>query len=153
MEANDYQVGGEHYKSEYQHWDFVCDTDLHYILGCATKYIARWRKKNGIQDLHKASHYISKAEEEEIYVMEREENLFLKMLKRLFSVECKFTPTYVLWERFCEPMELADRAIMDCVINKDYKLAQSLISDLIEREETSEADQNYVDPDNNYFRG
>mgnify|MGYP003639067901 CR=1 FL=1 len=56
------QVGGDHYKSDYQHWDFVCDTGLHYLLACATKYISRWRKKNGIEDLKKSLHYINKAE-------------------------------------------------------------------------------------------
>lgn len=62
--ANDRQVGGDHYqKKEYQHWDWVCDINLHYLLGCATKYVARWRDKNGVQDLEKALHYIDKAEE------------------------------------------------------------------------------------------
>lgn len=61
MSANDTQVGGDHYKGEYQHWDFVCDTGMHYLLGCATKYISRWRKKNGVEDLKKALHYVEKA--------------------------------------------------------------------------------------------
>lgn len=67
MSANNRQVAGDHYNQrEYQHWDFVCDTNLHYILGNATKYISRWRKKNGIQDLEKAKHYIEKAIERDI---------------------------------------------------------------------------------------
>lgn len=61
--ANDRQVAGTHYTLEYQHWDFVCDTGLHYLLANATKYITRWRKKNGIQDLQKSLHYIEKAKE------------------------------------------------------------------------------------------
>ena len=63
MEPNDYQVGGRHYKVDYEHWDFVHDTQLPYVLGCATKYIFRWRSKNGVEDLKKALHYISKAED------------------------------------------------------------------------------------------
>lgn len=65
--ANDRQVGGDHYqKKEYQHWDWVCDINLHYLLACATKYVARWRDKNGIQDLEKATHYLDKAVEREV---------------------------------------------------------------------------------------
>lgn len=65
--ANDRQVGGSHYKArKYQHWDFVCDTGLHYLLGCFTKYVSRWRDKNGVQDLEKSMHYIHKAEERHV---------------------------------------------------------------------------------------
>lgn len=58
--TNARQVGGDHYASEYQHWDFVCDTNMHYLLGCATKYVSRWRKKGGKEDLKKAIHYLEK---------------------------------------------------------------------------------------------
>lgn len=60
--ANERQVGGEHYKSStgYQHWDWVTDLNLNYLVGNATKYISRWRKKNGLQDLDKAMHYVDK---------------------------------------------------------------------------------------------
>lgn len=66
--ANERQVGGAHYQGrEYQHWDWVCDIGLHYLLACASKYVSRWRQKNGVQDLEKALHYIDKAEERGIY--------------------------------------------------------------------------------------
>lgn len=62
--ANDVQHGGDHYKKrDYQHWDFVCDTKMPYLLGCATKYVARWKDKGGVEDLRKAAHYIQKADE------------------------------------------------------------------------------------------
>jgi hypothetical protein len=62
--ANDRQHGGNHYKQmEYQHWDFVVDTCQPYLIGCATKYVSRWRRKNGIEDLRKAQHYLEKADE------------------------------------------------------------------------------------------
>ncbi len=60
MSANNRQVGGDHYKGTYQHWDFVVETQMHYLLGCATKYVTRHRKKNGKEDLEKAKHYIEK---------------------------------------------------------------------------------------------
>lgn len=62
-EANKTQVAGTHYRSDYQHWDFVCDTKMHYLLGCASKYLTRWREKNGVEDLKKSRHYYQKAKE------------------------------------------------------------------------------------------
>ena len=60
MSANERQVGGDHYRSRYQHWDFVEEGGLGYLEGCATKYVSRWRQKNGVQDLEKAEHYVQK---------------------------------------------------------------------------------------------
>lgn len=64
--ANDYQVGGQHYRRSdgVQHWDFVTKTGMHYLPACASKYIGRWRFKDGRQGLEKSLHYIHKAEEE-----------------------------------------------------------------------------------------
>lgn len=60
-QANDIQVGGGHYKSEYQHWDFVADVlEGRYMEGQITKYVSRWTKKNGMQDLQKAEHFLRK---------------------------------------------------------------------------------------------
>lgn len=64
MSANDRQVGGDHYKSEYIHWDLVILTGMGYLEGNATKYIARAHKKGRAQeDLEKALHYIEKLSE------------------------------------------------------------------------------------------
>lgn len=62
MNSNTTQVGGNHYKgTTYQHWDFVTLALAgRYLEGNITKYIARWRKKNGLQDLQKARHYLTK---------------------------------------------------------------------------------------------
>jgi len=54
------QIGGSHYESEYQHWSWVIDAGLGYLEGCATKYVSRWWKKNGLQDLLKAKTYVQK---------------------------------------------------------------------------------------------
>ncbi len=61
MVANEMQIGGDHYKRDYQHWDWCIDINLSYLEGNATKYICRWREKGGIKDLNKASHYLTKA--------------------------------------------------------------------------------------------
>lgn len=61
MNPNSMQVGGDHYRSEYQHWDFVqACLNGRYLEGQITKYVTRWRKKNGIEDLKKAQHYANK---------------------------------------------------------------------------------------------
>ena len=59
--ANDMQVAGSHYAAGYQHWDFVEEALCGlYMEGQITKYVSRWRKKNGIQDLKKALHFTEK---------------------------------------------------------------------------------------------
>jgi hypothetical protein len=65
MGVNDRQVGGTHYatSSGIQHWDLVELNGLGYLEGCATKYVTRWRRKNGVQDLDKAVHFIEKLRE------------------------------------------------------------------------------------------
>lgn len=60
MTANDKQIGGEHYKGKHEVWDFITANQLDYLEGNVIKYVARNRKKNGIEDLHKALHYLEK---------------------------------------------------------------------------------------------
>lgn len=59
-DPNKRQVGGGHYKTDMEHWDLVENAGLGYLEGCATKYVTRWRKKAGLQDLEKALHYVDK---------------------------------------------------------------------------------------------
>ncbi len=60
-EANKTQVGGTHYASNYQHWDWAAAMfGSGYFKGAITKYVARWRKKSGVEDLQKARHYLVK---------------------------------------------------------------------------------------------
>lgn len=61
-EVNKRQVGGEHYKlTSYQHWDWMADNfGPEYYIGQITKYLIRWKNKNGVQDLMKADHYLEK---------------------------------------------------------------------------------------------
>jgi hypothetical protein len=59
-DANSRQIGGSHYKSEIQHWDYVVANRLDYFQGQITKYVTRWREKNGIEDLKKAQHFLEK---------------------------------------------------------------------------------------------
>lgn len=53
------QVGGNHYKDMViQPAEFIHKNGIGYMEGCAIKYLSRWKKKNGRQDLLKARHYI-----------------------------------------------------------------------------------------------
>jgi hypothetical protein len=58
--ANGRQVDGKHYGSTIQHWDYVVANDLDYFQGQITKYVTRWKKKNGVADLEKAQHFLEK---------------------------------------------------------------------------------------------
>lgn len=63
MVANERQVGGEHYKTNpgiVEHWDIVAQHGLDYFQGQITKYVMRWHKKGGVQDLEKARHFLDK---------------------------------------------------------------------------------------------
>lgn len=65
MSANDRQVGGSHYGGgAQQHWDMVVQHELDYFQGQITKYVMRWKAKNGLQDLEKAQHFLEKYIEE-----------------------------------------------------------------------------------------
>jgi len=58
---NTKQVGGDHYKdNKIQVWDAIHDWGLGYFSGNVIKYVARHQKKNGIEDLKKARHYLDK---------------------------------------------------------------------------------------------
>lgn len=60
MNANDRQVGGSHYASEYQHWDFVVDVNIPYLAAAILKYTSRHAAKDGERDLRKAEHFAEK---------------------------------------------------------------------------------------------
>lgn len=126
MGANEYQIGGDHYnKHDYQHWNLVCDTNLHYLLGCATKYVSRWRDKNGSQDLIKANHYISKALECDIWPpgMETIEDQIMRFINQLKHKD--------------------DQELITLICSGEYEEAQKMIYKML----------NEAEPNNNYIRG
>lgn len=72
MAANDIQIAGNHYKQfkDFEPWDVITAWDLGYLDGTALKYIARWKHKNGVEDLKKAVHFLQKkieVEERKMY--------------------------------------------------------------------------------------
>ena len=60
VNPNQRQVGGDHYRAGYQHWDLVADAGMGYFEGQITKYLSRCRKKGGPEDVRKAIHYLDK---------------------------------------------------------------------------------------------
>lgn len=67
MAANDKQEGGAHYKgAPIEHWDFVLMHNIPYLEAQVIKYMMRWRKKNGVEDLRKARHFVEKLIEYEL---------------------------------------------------------------------------------------
>lgn len=99
--ANDYQVGGAHYKTEYEHWDLTLEIPYSYLEGQATKYVVRAKKKNGIEDLKKALHFVNKLQEDGNY-----QPRTLKHEEILFEVErfCTENQLGIVERRFCEVM-------------------------------------------------
>lgn len=65
MSANNKQIAGSHYKSPMECWDYILANDLGYLEGTAIKYITRWKKKNGVEDILKAIHFLEKLVEVE----------------------------------------------------------------------------------------
>jgi hypothetical protein len=61
-EADKKQVGGNHYKvgDVIEHWNYAASHNFDYFQGQITKYVTRWKKKNGLQDLEKAQHFLEK---------------------------------------------------------------------------------------------
>jgi hypothetical protein len=74
MNANDRQVNGDHYRGAIQTWDYIVANDLGFLEGNIIKYVTRFRKKNGIQDLEKARHYLDKLIEVENERLRRASN-------------------------------------------------------------------------------
>ena len=60
-EANERQVGGDHYRRQaIQPWDYIVANGLGFLEGNIVKYVSRYKAKGGIDDLHKARHYLDK---------------------------------------------------------------------------------------------
>ena len=131
MEPNKYQIGGSHYQGEYQHWDWVHDTRQPYVIGCATKYVSRWRKKNGLEDLRKSLHYISKAEDCGIEFPEHDADNTV---------------------RFCNQLSNDDANIILYIAFNHFESAIKCIQELIEEIECGPG-KSYVDPDGGFFKG
>ncbi len=57
MSALDNQIGGSHYKSGYQPVELFARLSLNAFQANIIKYLSRFKRKNGREDLEKAMHY------------------------------------------------------------------------------------------------
>lgn len=88
MSANDKQVAGSHYqRGSLQHWDVCAGFRIGYLEGCCTKYLIRWRDKNGLQDLQKAEHFLEKLIEmvDVGALVKNEARIIPKILKKFYE--------------------------------------------------------------------
>lgn len=120
------QVGGDHYESRYQHWDFVEDNMIGYLEGCATKYLTRWKQKDGLKDLKKARTYVLK-------IIEKQQ--LHGRSNRSVMLMCSFS-------RFCTENCISDPLeITACYLLGSWSSEQnlhdavSIITEMIERED------------------
>lgn len=57
--ATSTQVGGDHYASQaIQPIHYIFENNLGFCEGNVIKYVTRYQKKNGVEDLKKARHYL-----------------------------------------------------------------------------------------------
>lgn len=57
--ASSKQVGGDHYREfAIQPSEFIHRNGIEFIPGNVIKYVCRYKRKNGAQDLRKAIHYL-----------------------------------------------------------------------------------------------
>lgn len=66
QKALDIQIGGSHYKTGIQPWEYIEANNLDFFEGNVIKYVTR-KKGNRLEDLEKAKHYIE-------YLIEREKD-------------------------------------------------------------------------------
>ena len=58
LRATERQIGGKHYKNfKIQPIEFITKNKLSFIQGNIIKYVCRFDKKNGNEDIDKAIHY------------------------------------------------------------------------------------------------
>ena len=50
----------DHYQNEIQAIDIIESHDLNFSEGNVIKYVLRWRKKGGVEDLEKAKYYLER---------------------------------------------------------------------------------------------
>ena len=108
-----YQVGGDHYsRYEYQPITFFNDIGLDFNRANAIKYLARWKKKNGIEDLKKAVQYLRFAEQAED---KRDDKIF----------------------RFLKQFEEPERRLIKNILYDCMMVAREELEEIIEIEEAN----------------
>lgn len=125
MDANEYQIGGDHYsKYKYQHWDFATDVDLHCLYYGATKYL-RWNDKDGVKDLRKCIHFLNKIQDRDVFRYVREYNL----------------------EKYARQLGKREGEICRMICRGHINSARNAVEQLIEDVEMQQQMRSYVNPE------
>lgn len=146
--SNQYQVGGSHYKAEYQHWDWAEDIGLGYLEGAGSAYVLRWQSKGGVEDLKKAIHFVEKLIE--IKRCNRAIHLVSGEMDGVLG-----NKVFDLTQKMCDQVNLPirERAIMhefaDWQDHKDLRDVISLIEDIIQINEGHPEIQDHEGQDEN----
>lgn len=109
------QVDGTHYSKggTYQHWDWVSEINLPYLEACATKYLTRWKEKNGIIDLKKAVSYMQK-----LYML-------VNAGKRTFVTQYPDSKSFF---KFCENNNISGPEQVICWIMLTWRTKSELVN-------------------------
>lgn len=135
MSANDRQVAGSHYIGVYQHWDYVIDGELNYFAAQVSKYIIRWRKKNGLQDLEKALHFWEKYKESVLSGRIPLPVYKAPHLARGFSVSILIAGHPRLSITECEVLRVLVNLDSQDAVQRIHELLQQLIADTSKQHE------------------
>lgn len=135
--ANSKQVAGSHYKTTgIQHWDLVVQNEVPYLEGCATKYLTRFRKKNGLQDLEKSLHYTEKLIEVNINVK-----------RNWDTVDAAVLGTFLADNSVVGPEREPIRLLLNWRSANDLKVAKVWIETMIAEYDGSAPGPGYVNQD------
>jgi len=101
--VNSKQVGGTHYNQvRVQHWDLVILNKLPYLESQVTKYVTRWKKKHGAQDIEKSIHYLEKLQ------ASLAEGVLTLPTETLTSIQSPKAAPPIQLEEFCEENKIGD---------------------------------------------
>ncbi len=132
QKANDIQVAGNHYRElQYQPWDFAHECKLPFTISLCVRYLCRWRTKNGIVDLEKAAHCLTKSLELRESDKSKRKGL-LKLTywqKDVFKLDSKWT--HYNWIEFTGQLEKPEQHIMEQIRIGNFRVAISSIQTLI----------------------
>lgn len=75
------QIGGSHYDMPISPLEYILKNNIGFCEGNVIKYVSRYKRKGGSQDLRKARHYLDVLIEE-VEIEDKEESVTLEMLKK-----------------------------------------------------------------------
>lgn len=133
MSALDTQVGGNHYKKyEYQPIEYFMDSKMNPLSSKISKYVIRYKDKNGLEDLEKALQLSEIGVEK--YMRSRNYN-------KALSENTLHCHSHFL-NQLDESLTL-EREILTASLYEDYRLCVILIYDLMDKEYSNIDDFDY----------